>query len=146
MHVVVVTRVFLRMFMFVFMIVVVMLMPGIAMFMVMRVIVIMVVIMIMRVRVIMFLVRMRHRWRSFVEMGVLVGMTKFRRFDDELRRAKALLIHFVHMQPATGEAERIEAGLNLGERGAGVDQRAERHVAADAAGTIEIADFHRTWR
>lgn len=159
MHVVVGMRMFVRVFvlMLVFMIVVVLVLSiamvmivlmVMRMFMIVIVIVrmIMVVLMIMRMRVIMFLMRLRHGRHSFVRMRVLVRMTKFRRFDDELRRAKTLLIHFVYMQPATGEAERIKAGLNLGEGRTGVDQSTERHVAADAAGTIEIANFHKSWR
>ena len=73
-----------------------------------------------------------------VAMGVL-GLV----LDDDLRRAKAALLDFAGHEPAAGQTERVDAGLDRREIGAGVDECPERHVAADAAGTIEVGDSHR---
>ena len=45
-------------------------------------------------------------------------------------------------KPAAWEAQGIDAGLNGGEFGAGVDEGPERHVAADSARAIEIGNSH----
>ena len=45
-------------------------------------------------------------------------------------------------EPAAWQAQRIDAGLDRGQVGPGIDQRPERHVAADSAGTIEIGNSH----
>ena len=79
-----------------------------------------------------------HR-RDVVQMAMLVLRLVL---DGDLRRAKAALLHFAGHEPAARQAQRIDAGLDRGQVGAGIDERAERHVAADSAGTIEIGNSH----
>ena len=62
--------------------------------------------------------------------------------DRDLRGAEALLLDGAGHQPHVRNPERLNARIERGQVHAGVDQRAERHVAADAAGTIEIGDLH----
>ena len=73
-----------------------------------------------------------------VAVGVL-GLV----LDDDLRRPKAAFFDLAGHQPAAGQAERIDAGLDRRQLGARVDEGPERHVAADPAGTIEVGDSHR---
>jgi hypothetical protein len=69
-------------------------------------------------------------------------------FDRDLRGAKSLFFNFVRQQPATGKSQRIDADLNGGQIGAGVDEGGERHVTANSAGAIEICGSHgaASWR
>ena len=80
-----------------------------------------------------------HR-RDVVQVAMLVlGLV----LDGDLRGAEALLLHFAARRAGSlGRPERIDAGLNRGQIGAGVDEGAERHVAADSARTIEIGNSH----
>jgi hypothetical protein len=103
------------------------------------VIMLMIVVMIVCVRMIVMLVNGVGR---FVLVICLVRSSQFRRMDDELRRPKALFLHLKQLQAAVGQAERSDASLNLRKRCTGVDQGAESHVAADAAGAIEVANLH----
>src|SRR5262245_35005232 len=64
--------------------------------------------------------------------------------DRDLGGAEALLFNLSADKPAAWEAEGIGSGLNGGKVGARVDQRTERHVAADSAGAIEVSNSHST--
>ena len=77
--------------------------------------------------------------RDVVQVAVFVlGLV----LDRDLRGAEAFLFDFRADESAAGEAQGIDAGLDGGEFGAGVDEGAERHVAADSARTIEIGNSH----
>ena len=79
-----------------------------------------------------------HR-RDVVQMAMLVLRLVL---DRDLRGAEAAFLHFAGDEPAAGQAERIDAGLDRGQVGPGIDERPERHVAADSARTIEIGNSH----
>ena len=55
---------------------------------------------------------------------------------------KPFLLDRAGDQPHAGQPQGLDARVERGQIDAGIDQRAERHVAADAAGTIEIGDLH----
>ena len=74
-------------------------------------------------------------------MQVAMGMFRLI-LDRDLGRAKAQLLHLACDQAATGQPQRADGLVEFFQRHAGIDQRAEHHVAADAACTIEIGDFH----
>jgi hypothetical protein len=63
-------------------------------------------------------------------------------FDGKLQRAKSAFLRFRDGEPATGQAQRVDALLDGGQLDAGVDKGAEGHVAADAASTVEVGDSH----
>ncbi len=77
--------------------------------------------------------------RDVVQMPV--GMLG-RMFDRDVQRAKSLSLDLVDHDPAAGQPERIDARLNLRQISAGIDERGQRHVAADSARTVEIGNFH----
>ena len=85
-----------------------------------------------------------------VRVSVLMSVTVRGPIDVnvELRRHDAVLVHARAVQVVTARAERGEARLDGGEVRARVEQRADRHVAADAAETIEIECAHviSRWR
>src|SRR3954468_21883280 len=62
--------------------------------------------------------------------------------DGNLRGTETLFLHLVAYESAARKTERVDTGLDGREVGARIDERAERHVAADSARTIEIRDAH----
>ena len=56
---------------------------------------------------------------------------------------KSLLLDLRGDQPAVGQPERLDRGVQLPEIDSRVDQRPQRHVAADSGQTIQISDSHR---
>ena len=62
--------------------------------------------------------------------------------DMDFRGAEPVFLHFLGPQLAAGQAQRVDPGLQGGQFHASVDQRAQRHVAADAAETVEVCDVH----
>ena len=72
---------------------------------------------------------MSGRWRCVVFFG---------RLDADLRRREAALADLLDFE-RDRQAERGEAGADRVGVDAGVDEGAERHVAADAAETVEMS-------
>jgi hypothetical protein len=66
----------------------------------------------------------------------------FRMFDRERKGAKALAMNFLHDKPTLGQTERLDKQLNCRQFDPRVDQRRQRHVAANAAGAVQVSDFH----
>jgi hypothetical protein len=58
--------------------------------------------------------------------------------DAELRRRDARAQHARRMDVRVAEREAAERPLQVVERQAGVDQRAERHVARDSGEAVEV--------
>ena len=93
--------------------------------------------------------RARSFWRSVRQPAVdhrqdvvQVPMLVLRLvLDRDLGRPKAVLLHFLATQPAAGQPERADGRVEGRQIDARIDQRPEGHVAADAAGTIEIGQF-----
>ena len=54
-------------------------------------------------------------------------------FDGKLRGAEAALLRLLDDEPAARQSERVDARLHCRKVDAGVDQGAERHVAAERA-------------
>ena len=63
------------------------------------------------------------------------------RFDADLGRPKAKLLDLRGSQPQAGQSKRADGAVQVVELHAGVDQRGQRHVAADSAAAIEISHF-----
>ena len=55
---------------------------------------------------------------------------------------KAVALHFLAGQPDVRKAQRIDPRLNRRQLDAAIDERPQRHIAADAADTVEVGDFH----
>ena len=62
--------------------------------------------------------------------------------DDELRGRHAGAQYLLRADVVTGHGKAAERALQLVERQAGVDERAERHVARDAGEAIKVQDAH----
>ena len=62
--------------------------------------------------------------------------------DVDLGGAKALFLDFFSFQPAIGQPQRVDAGLNFRQIDTRIDQRPESHIAADAADRVKIGYFH----
>jgi hypothetical protein len=58
----------------------------------------------------------------------------------ELGRRHARTQHAIRVHVGLAERKASERLLQIGERQAGIDERAERHVARDAGETIKIED------
>ena len=71
-------------------------------------------------------------------MSLLLGM-----IDADLLAAKAFSLHLGGTELNLREPQRIDTGLNGRQVDAAIDERSERHIAADPAGTIEVSNFHR---
>ena len=63
-------------------------------------------------------------------------------FDDHLRGPEAMLVDLLHDQLAIGQTQGADARADPLGVYPGVDQRPQRHIAADAAGTIQIGNLH----
>jgi hypothetical protein len=74
-----------------------------------------------------------------VIVNVLGGSCNVR-VDRELRRRHTGSQHAIGVDVRVAEREAAERLAQIVERQAGVEQRAERHVAGDAGETIEIQD------
>jgi hypothetical protein len=62
--------------------------------------------------------------------------------DLDLGRSEAALFDFARHESAAWQAERIDGRLYFCQGRARIDQRAERHIAADSASTIEVSNPH----
>jgi hypothetical protein len=62
--------------------------------------------------------------------------------DRNLRGAKPMLLDVGDHDPHAGQPQRADGRVDRRQVGPGVDQRAERHIAANAAGAIEVGNFH----
>ena len=62
--------------------------------------------------------------------------------DRDLGRAEAVFLDLLGEQLHARQAERADGLVESLQRHARIDQRAEGHVSADAAGAIEISDTH----
>ena len=67
-----------------------------------------------------------------------------RRFYGRLSRREAAFANLLDDQ-LDRQAERVEASAHRSRVNAGVDEGAERHVAADAAETVEMSRTHREY-
>ena len=83
--------------------------------------------------------RVDHR-RDVVQVPMLVLRLVL---DGDLRGAKALLLHRRGHQPHAGQPQRVDARVERARSTPASTSAPKRHVAADAAGTIEIGDLHR---
>ncbi len=73
-----------------------------------------------------------------VPMRMRIGPAVFA--DDKLRRRDPRPEHALRADLVAGDGEASERGLQPVERQAGVEQRAEHHVARDAGEAVEIQD------
>ena len=80
---------------------------------------------------------MRFSIRSPVPVRVFRFM-----LNGQLLRTETLLLYLFYFQRAAWQTERFNGRLDLLQRRTGIDQCAEGHVAADAAGAVEISDLH----
>src|SRR5687768_2095778 len=62
--------------------------------------------------------------------------------DRDLRGPKAFLLDFRGNNMNTRQAERSHAIADRAQVSPGIDKRTERHVATNAASTVEISDPH----
>src|SRR3954468_6496909 len=60
----------------------------------------------------------------------------------DLRGTETLFLDLSAQKAAAWKTERVDAGLDRCEIGAGVNKGAERHFAADSARTVEIRNRH----
>src|SRR5260370_18533140 len=100
------------------------------------------------------------RGSNFIVMAVKVFMTAlgfaltpvffarqiFFAVDDHInfRRTDAAAIYTRDLEPRS-DVERSDGFLQQPERASGVQQRAQKHVAADAGKTIEVGNAHKTF-
>jgi hypothetical protein len=68
----------------------------------------------------------------------LIGLVPHVQLDS----AKTVTAHFLDFQPTARQSERIDAGLDRLQRRSGIQQRAEQHVSADSASTLQVGCFH----
>ena len=76
--------------------------------------------------------------------GNLTGYRRRVLVHAELRRRDAALHHAVGGNVPALDAEAPERRLQLGQREAGIEQRAENHVAGGAGETVEIQQLHKS--
>jgi hypothetical protein len=64
--------------------------------------------------------------------------------DGDLCRPEALFLHLGRRQSHARQVQAGDAGVDLFQIDARINQGAQGHVTADAAGTIKVCDFHFT--
>src|SRR5437870_11085474 len=66
-----------------------------------------------------------------------------RRLDVDVSRRETAFAHFLNFE-LDRQSERVDAGADRLGIDAGVDERRQRHVTADAAETVEMSNAHRS--
>src|SRR5258707_10659032 len=66
------------------------------------------------------------------------------RLNSDKRRGHAIFANFFRRNRPAWNLQTLQAGADQSKVAAGVDECAERHVAADPAEAIEVSNFHQS--